>query len=596
VQIFTKKGRGGKPKVTLTTSVQHNSLRKRLEFNDYPRRFGIQQDPRLFAVGDRLTIVGNFRTNQATVPGAGPTVSTGRLDTTTYPVSRYDYQDNIFQNSFGTDNHISIVGGTEQANYYFSGSYMKNEGIMRNTDFQRYGFRARTDITLNKWAKVSGGILYSNSKSKDMPNGNNFFSPVSAMTIIDNVWNITERDVNGNLMHAERVRLNPLSIIETFDLRQEVNRTLTDVQLHLTPLRGLSIDLTNGFDTYSQQGFEYHARIPYPEVAATFFPDGYVSTAKYNYFQWTTDAIASYRFDISSKLQSTTSAGISAQYIKTVFSAQEGRDLMPLVRTIRAAQNYFTPPVDNRAEQSIYGYFLQQTFGFDNKLFVTLAGRFDGSSAFNKENQNIFYPKASVSYNISDEDFWSNASMSNWFNTLKIRASYGKAGNLSGIGAYDRFTTYLPITYTGGGFAPINQIGNEDIRPEIKEEWEAGADMQFFGGKLGIQFSVYNQNITDLVLPFNLAPSNGAGSIVDNLGKMTNKGLELMITGNPVKTPKFNWNVSLLYNRNKNRITELYKSATYIGFDAGNTQGVLVGYPAGVYYVNYYAAARCKWL
>jgi TonB-linked SusC/RagA family outer membrane protein len=589
VQIFTKKGKSGKPKVTFTTSVQHNSLRKRLEFNDYPFRFGIQQDPRLFAAGDRLTIVANLRPNQATVPGTGPAALGGRLDVTKYGVTRYDYQDDIFESSFGTDNHISIVGGNDQANYYFSGSYLKNNGIIRNTNFQRYGFRARTDLTLNKWAKVSGGILFSNSRSKDMPNGNNFFSPISTMTIIDNVWNIKERDANGNLQNVEQVRLNPLSVIETFDLRQEVNRTLTDVQLHLTPMRGLNIDLTNGFDTYSQQGFEYHERIPYPLVSAAFFPDGYVAVAKYNYFQWTTDAIASYKFDIAKQLQSTTSAGISAQYIKTAYSAQEGRDLIPLVRTVSAAQNFFSPPVDSRSEQSIYGYFLQQTFAFANKLFVTAAGRFDGSSAFNKDNQNIFYPKASVSYNISDEDFWSNARVSKWFNTLKLRASYGKAGNLSGIGAYDRFIVYSPIVYTGGGFAPRNQIGNVNIRPEIKTEWEAGADMQFANSRIGLQFSVYNQRIKDLILPFNLAPSNGAASLVDNLGKMTNKGIEVMLTGTPVKKRDLSWNVSLLYNHNKNEITELYKSATFIGFDAGNTQGVLVGYPAGVYYVNYYA-------
>lgn len=589
VQIFTKKGRSGKPRVSLTTSVQHNSLRNRLEFNDYPLRFGIPQDPRLFAAGDRLTMVANLRGNQATVPGTGPAALGGRLDTTTYAVTRYDYQDDLFESSIGTDNHISVTGGNENANYYFSGSYLRNNGIIRNTNFQRYGFRARTDLTVNKWAKVSGGILYSNSKSKEMPNGNNFFSPLSTMTIIDNVWNVNEREATGALKHVEQVRLNPLTPIETFDLRQEVNRTLTDVQLHLTPIKGLSIDVTNGFDTYSQQGFEFHERVPYPLVSAAFFPDGYVSTAKYNYFQWTGDLIGSYKFNISDALHSTTSAGVSAQFIKTTYSAQEGRDLVPLVRTVNAAQNFFSAPVDSRSEQSIYGYFMQQTFAWQNKIFLTAAGRFDGSSAFNKDNQNIFYPKASISYNISDEDFWTNGNLSDAINTLRLRLAWGKAGNLSGIGAYDRFIIYSPIVYTGGGFAPRNQIGNVNIRPEIKTEWEGGADLQFFNGKLGLQFTVYDQKITDLVLPFNLAPSNGAASLVDNLGKMTNKGFEIMLTGNPVKNEKASWNISLLYNRNKNRITELYKSATYLGFDAGNTQGVLVGHPAGVYYVNYYA-------
>ena len=589
VQIFTKRGKSGKPQVSFTTSINSNSLRKRIEFNDYPFRFGIQQDPRLFAVGDRLTVVGNFRPVPNANPGTGPRAAgNDRLDEVKYPVTRYDYQDDIFENSFGTDNHISVTGGGENATFYLSGSYLKNQGIIKNTNFQRYGLRGRTDISLNKWAKVSGGMLFTNSRSKDMPNGNNFFSPVSTMTIIDNVWNINERDADGNLKHVEIQRVNPLSAIEGYDLHQEVNRSLTNLKLTLTPVAALNIDLTTGFDTYAQQGFEFHSRLPYTGVAAGFFPDGYVANAKYNYYQWTMDAVASYKFQLSNDLQSTTSAGLTSQYIKTAYSAQEGRDLIPFVKTISAAQNFFAPSVDTRTEQSIYGFFAQQNFGYRNKLFLTLAGRVDGSSAFGEDARSNFYPKASLSYNISDENFWKDGA-GDIFNTLKLRASYGKAGNLTGIGAYDRFITYLPITYTGGGFAPRNQIGNVNIKPEVKTEWEAGADMALFNGRLGLQFTVYDQKIEDLVIPFNIAPSNGASSLVDNLGKMTNKGFEILLSGSPVKTSDLQWDISLLFNHNKNKITELYKSAGFIGFDAGATQGVLLGQPAGVYYVNYYA-------
>ena len=590
VQIFTKRGKSGKPQVSFTTSVQQNSLRKRLSMNMTPKRFGIPGDARFSTVGDRLTTIANLRpaASQAATPGTGPAALGGRLDQVTYPVTRYDYQNDIFETSYGTDNHISVTGGNDNASYYFSGSYLKNEGIIRNTNFQRYGFKARTDFTLASWAKLSGGVMFTNSRSKDMPNGNNFFSPISTMTIIDNVWDINERDALGNLKHVEQQRLNPLSVLENYDIRQEVNRTLSDVKLNLTPISGLNIDLTTGFDTYSQQGFEFHDRVPYSPVAATFFPDGYVANAKFNYYQWTGDVVASYKFNPVSNIQSTSSVGYSAQYIKTAYSAQEGRDLIPLVKTISAAQNLFTLPVDSRTEQSIFGAFFQETFGFKNRLFLTGAARIDGSSAFGANAQNIVYPKASISYNISDEGFWSNSSLGRLFNTFKLRASYGKAGNLTGIGAYDRFITYLPITYTGGGFAPRNQISNVNIRPEIKTEWEAGADMQFLKGRVGIQFTLYDQKIKDLVIPFSLAPSNGASSVVDNLGKMTNKGFELMLTGSPVNKGNFKWDASLLINHNKNKITELYKSATFIAFDGG-TQGALLGFPVGVYYVNYYA-------
>lgn len=590
VQIFTKRGRSGKPRVTLTTSVQLNSLRKRWEMNDVPRRFGYAGDARLSTVGDRLTMIANLRGNQATVPGTGPASLGGRLDQNTYAVTRYDYQDNIFTNSVGTDNHLSVSGGTDKASYYFSTSYLLNNGIIRNTNFQRYGFKVRTDITLSNWAKLSGGTLFSNSKSKDMPNGNNFFSPISTMTIIDNVWNVDEKDANGKLQHVERLRVNPLTVLETFDITQETNRIISDVKLTLTPFKGFSLDITNGFDTYAQAGNTFQPRMPYePLVAATFYPDGYASYARLNYFQWTGDYIASYKTDITKDLQSTTTGGFTAQYIKNTFAAQEGRDLLPNVTTIRAAQNLFSLPVDSRSEQSIWGYFLQQTLAYKNKIFLTLAGRFDGSSAFGADVRNIFYPKASLSYNLSDEDFWNNASVSNWFNTLKLRASYGRAGNLTGISAYERFTVYQPVSYTGGGFAPLNRIGNAGVRPEIKEEIEGGFDMQFLGGRLGFQFTAYNQSISSLLIPFNLAPSNGAASILDNVAKMRNRGFEMMLTGSPVRSQNFKWDASFLLTRNKNEVTEVYRNATFIGFDASNTQGILLGHPVGIYYINYFA-------
>jgi TonB-linked SusC/RagA family outer membrane protein len=588
VQIFTKKGKVGKPKITFTTSIQQSSLRNRWEMNDVNQRFGIPQGPRLNLVGDRLTTIGNL----TTTVGTGPAAFGGRLLETKYNVTRYDYQDAIFRKALGTDNHLSISGATDKINYYFSGSYLKNDGIVRSTNYQRYGFKARTDATLAKWIKVSGGLTYTNSRSKDLPNGNNFFSPISTVTINDNVWDVQEKDANGNLLNTEFNRVNPLTIIETYDLKQDINRSIADAKISLTPINGLSIDVTNGFDTYSQQGSTYQARIPYAafsSVNAAFFPDGYVSNAKLNYFQWTSDVVASYKFNPFRDLQSSTTIGYAAQYIKNSYTAQEGRDLLPIVKTISAAQNLFSLPVENRSEQSIYGYFLQQTFGYKNKLFATVAGRFDGSSAFSKDARNIFYPKASISYNLSDEKFWKDGKFSNWFNTLKLRAAYGKAGNLTGVGPYDRFTTYNPIVYTSGGFAPSSRIGNPNIRPEIKEEFEFGADMQFLNGRLGFQFSAYNQNIKDLLLPFNLAPSTGAGSILDNVGKMNNKGFELMLNGSPINSKNFKWNSSVLLAKNKNKVTEIYSNSTFLGFDVSGTQGLLLGEPVGVYYVNYYA-------
>ncbi len=120
---------------------------------------------------------------------------------------KYDYQDNIFQNAFGTDNYLSVKGGTDKSNYYASFGYANNDGIILNTNFKKYTGRLRLNQTLSSWATLSAGLGYTLSKSQDMPNGNNFFSPISTMFIIDNVWNITERSADGTLKQVELVRM-----------------------------------------------------------------------------------------------------------------------------------------------------------------------------------------------------------------------------------------------------------------------------------------------------------------------------------------------------------------------------------------------------
>ena len=590
VQIFTKRGKKGTPEVVYSGSVNYNSIVNRIEVNDYPFRFGRQKGQRLDSDEDRRTMIGNFRRDTVQNPGGGPKANSGFLDTAKYPVTRYDYQDKILSPSWGTDHHISINGGGEKGSYYMAGSFMDNAGIMVGTGFKRYGLKLNSSYQLNDWIKVSGGLNFANSKSTEKPNSFLQFSPLNAMNSTDNVYNLDERDSLGRLQSVEYGWVNPLTPVETFELTAETNRTIAHLNVNLSPWKGFVFTGTVGLDNFAQAGYSYQARIPYPNVPLSLFPDGYVSVSKQHYQQWTTDLTASYSKLLGDDFSSATVAGFSGQYIRNSFQAQQGRDLLSFGTTIQAAQNIFTAPVDRRSEQVIYGYFLQETLGFKDYLFLTLAGRFDFSSAFGAEAGTIFYPKAGLSIGLSEMDFWSNGNFRQWFNSMHLRASFGKAGNLTGIGPYDRFTTLAPIVYYNnvGGFAPQNRRGNESIRPEIKTEWEAGADMEFLKGRLFSKMTFYFQQIKDIVIPFEWAPSNGYYSVLDNLGTMENKGFEFMAGGYPVKSKDFSWEISFLFNKNKNRVTSLYQNTSYVGFESTN-QGAVVGYPVGVYYGTYYA-------
>ncbi len=589
VQLFTKKGQKGKPQVVFSTSVNHNSFTNRIKVNEYPFRFGIKKGSDLDSSGDRRTMLFNLRPNKNLVRGGGPVSYTGELDTAMYAVNRYDYQDDIFESSWGTDQYLSISGGGDNGNYYLSGSFLDNGGIMKGTNFNRYSLNIRSNYKLNHWIQAGGSLVYSRSRSDEMPNSFQQFSPIGAMNHTDNVYDIDKRDSAGNLRMVEYAWMNPLTPIETYELSVETNRTIGGINFRLTPWGGFALSGAFGIDTYAQQGFTYQPRVPYPFLPANLFPDGYVSQSKLNYQQWSADISASYTTNLAKKISSVTVGGFSGQQIQSTFQSQEGRNLLSYGRTIQAAQNLFTAPVDQRTKQRIYGYFLQETFGYNKLLYVTVAGRFDASSAFGANVGNVFYPKAGMSLNLSDMKFWKNSSIHHWFTTLHLRAAYGKAGNLTGLGAYDRFTTVTPVTYYNsvGGFVPASRKGNEDIRPETKTEWEAGADMQFLGDRLYSKITFYKQTIKDLIIPYNWAPSNGYYSILDNIGSMQNNGMELMVGGFPVKGKRFTWEISMLYNAYKNKVIDLGSNKGFVGITP--SQGAVEGFPIGVYYGNYYA-------
>ncbi len=608
VQIFTRRGQSGRPRIEFSTSVGMNSLRKETFLSEYGKRFGVAGNARLETTQDRLTTLTTLGLTEAQLQGLGLALGTGYvkvgpgnrvLVNNQYDVQRYNYWDDIFRTAGSTEQNLSISGGRDQTQFFVSLGALSNGGIVDNTSFDKYNGRVRLDQQLARWANISAGLALSYSKSQDMPVGTNFFSPVSTVYIMDNVWDLNERDNNGNLRQVEAVRVNPLSVIETFKIAQTTARTTGNVGLDLYPISGLTVKGVFGVDTYGLTGTEFRPRLPYerfangtPNVSADFFPDGYAAVAKSNVLLVNTDVTASYdRAFLAERLKSTTTTGYSYQYDRSSFTAQQGRDLAPFVQTIRAVANFFAPALETRAERAIYGGFLQQTLGLDNSLFLTVAGRVDGSSAFSPGNRNQFYPKASVSYVVSDA--WKgNAALVQQVPTFKLRASVGQAGNLTGIGAYDRFSNYNLGTI--GGLVAINPsrlLANPDVKPERMTEVEGGLDAAFVGGKFGLTLNLYTQVVRDLLFDVPVPASAGGTSIVTNIGdentRLVNRGIEVQLNTNLLRRRDFSWDAGLTYSRNANVVRGVPGVIALRGSDG--PQHVVSGQPFGVFYGRYYA-------
>lgn len=593
IQIFTKRGKSDKLRVNFNTNLMISQLRKEIPMTTIGKRFGTKGNDRLETAQDRLTVLLNVGRTDAQLTSQGTNfVRRGSaprtLVTDQYDVVRYNYWDDIFQTALGNESNLSFSGGSEKTQYYASVGFLDNEGIIKSTNFKKYNFRLNVDQSISNWAKLSFGLSGNLSQSKDVNNGNNFFNPISSVFIIDNVWNLNDRDALGNLKQVEQVRVNPLSIIETFDIGQKTHRSMGNVKLSLFPIEGLNVDIIGGADIYSLQGNEYRPRLPYAGVSADFFPDGYISFATDNVMLLNHDVNATYKKDISADLVSTSMIGYQLMYNNNQYTAQDGRDLAAFGRTISAANNLFNRPTQVFAERFISGAFAQQTFGYKDEVFLTLAGRVDKSSVFAAENQNNFYPKVSASWvlnnHIKNKDILSSA---------KIRAAFGQAGNLTGIGAYDRYDNY-GLSSNGGllSIVPPQRFANPSVRPEKLTELEIGADIGLIKNKLGLSINYYNQKTTDLLLTKPVPPSVGGTSIVTNVSSdstyMSNQGLELMLNASLIKTKDLEWNASVIYNANKNRVYGVDGGFFFIR-GGGGTQAVVTGQPFGVFYGTYYA-------
>ncbi|MFM7721054.1 MAG: SusC/RagA family TonB-linked outer membrane protein, partial [Sediminibacterium sp.] len=576
IQIFTKRGKSGAAKVSFSTTYLNSNLRKKLDVNNSPVKFGGPTDG----------------------PGALTQDILSPAVTNTTSVTRYDYQDYIFRNASGTDNTVSVSGGNDKTKYYFGGSYFYNQGIIQNTDFQRFSFRSNIDQVINKWLSMNLGLNYTNSSANEKPDGQSFFSPTNSVTIIGNFHDIWTRDANGNIKAVgERGRVNPVSVIEDIKQRQTTNRLIGSFGMKMKAAKGLTFDYLMGIDNYAQNGttyippFAYNTNPVFFGGGPTLDPtqNGYSSAATNNFFQINHDLTGNYTVDITKDFNSTTQVGFSQQYEKSNYALIQGRGFAPFIETVNGASTPL-PGVDDRSEISISGLYIQQNFKLKNQFFLTGAVRRDASSVFGAKQRNQIYSKASASYVISSTDFWNELAIAKAFDLVKIRLAYGESGNLTGIGAYSRFNTYSSNSFLGrSALNSSSTLANENVKPERQSEIEYGLDLGMLNNRIGLTVNVYNKKVTDLLINRQLAPTNGFASLLDNFGALENRGYEVMLTLVPVQNKDLKWEMTTIYNRNRNKATKIGQALTLFSTNSGTPIGIVEGQPIGIFYGTYFA-------
>jgi len=304
-------------------------------------------------------------------------------------------------------------------------------------------------------------------------------------------------------------------------------------------------------------------------------------------FSYTANASATASFRLSADITSNTTAGV--QFYKNVSDQvlASGRVQIPgtggLSGVVFPAVNHVTLPAVTLGE------FAEERVAIHDRLFLTAALRHDDNSSFGHRFGGANYPKLSGSWVISEEPFFPHPS---WLGALRLRAAWGKSGRAPGPLDAHVFSTPTAVALNGtdvGGIT-VGSVGNDSLKPERTREIESGFDADFLSGRLHFEATYYDKNSRDALVLVPIAPDVGVNATrIDNLGEVTNQGVEFLLTAQVLDRPDVSWSLTASAWGNRNRVISTGPGNTPIIFGlGGSSQRHQANYPAGGYWGTSY--------
>ena len=553
VQIITKKGRRGQQSTQWTTSLEFGQ-------NEWRESVGANTTYWRCTAANQTSSTYPGCMDPSTVQWWGkdsngdPILNTGipAEDITDIGDGTFLIQDNpIFRHPVAIrkgnayDFNLSARGGTGTMGYFLSFNTMSEDGVYFNNFQDRTGGRANFDVNVSETIDISTQFSYTRTHLQQPLNNN------SSNSVLRNGMRGRAR-AQARTWEPGFRGFNPW-LSNTFDRQNRLERMTIGLTGNWQPVSWFRNKVTLGLDRQSYRETEFFqidttGLAPWGTTNAT----GTIDHEIPNIHRWTVDYAGSIDLDVNDNLNSVFSAGmqLNARTYRGFFTNGEGLVANNLNLISAAAA---TNADEQLSEQTSLGFFLQEQVGWRDRLFVTGAVRVDDNSAFGSDFSLVVYPKASVSWLVSDESFYNLGFM----DQLKLRFAWGRAGNAPAPFSADRTFT------TGQGVAQdaivntltVSSFGNPDLKAETGQEWEAGFDASLLNGRAGLEFTYYNSSTKDALISVPDAPSTGfASSHLINIGEISNKGVEVLLTASPVLSRNFQWDASLAISGNKNRL------------------------------------------
>lgn len=524
VIITTKRGSPGAPRFNFTQRFGYFELLNKFNF----RRFNSAQEIDA-AYGAGTAAANNFT-----------------------PGTFYDHEEELAgRRALSYETLASISGGDANTQYFASGIVKNDEGIIRNTGFQRQSIRVNVDQRLGSRvrASINANVLHTNAERGLTNNDNTNTSYYVVFSFTPSFVNLGGR--NGPFLDNTFVRSNPLQTAALSTNKEEVWRSIvsasTTVDLWHSGTGSLSFSANGGLDYFNQDNTLFFP----PELQ--FEPaDGQPGTSLKtgaNNLNLNLDGALVHRWS-AERVSLTTSAGVQHARRDLDVNRVVARNLVGGQQNVNAGTNIQVR--ENRLRVKNLGFFLQEEALLLNERLLLTAGIRGDQSSLNADAGKVFwFPKAAASYRFPTG--------SGFLSEVKIRGAYGESGNEP---IYGQIFTPLDATQNLGGIPGIllpagATTGAPDLRYERQREFEVGIDAELWRSRAALEFTVYEKKISDLLLTRALAPSSGFTNEFFNGGKLRTRGVELAIGVVPVQSRSVDWLLRGTFSANRSKITEL---------------------------------------
>ena len=573
VLVTTKRGKRGKPVVSLESYYGQQTLRKKIPLLN-ARQFAELLNESSVNAGQPAP----FTSGEVAALGEGT-----------------DWQDELYRPAPITNHQLSVVGGTDQVRYAVSTNYFKQDGIVVNTGFDRISFRTNLDFDLSQRVKAGTSLTFARTQQRGVETQNDGRGVVSntlAFTPLS-----TLRDANGDFTQVDipqvDIKGNPVARTLASSDVYVSNRLLANLFVDYKIIDHLTLRVSAGADVGYGKGNFYVPSTVY-EGRPT---NGYAQVSTNLGNSWLNENTLTYarQFGRSSV---NVLAGLTLQKFASEGATARTQNFS---NDILAYNDLFTgadpqPPSSGRADNALRSYIGRINYGFADRYLVTLTARADGSSRFGAGNKTALFPSGALAWRVSEEEFMKPL---RFVSDLKLRFSAGVTGNQE-IGNYQSLASLSPQRYvlgSGANYTPRvgftnGRIANPDLRWESTRQLDAGLDLSLFGGRVSTTLDWYYKRTYDLLLNVPLPFTSGFTSALKNLGTTENRGVEWNVSSRNVVSNKggFTWTTDLNVARNRNKVLDLgdvdylFVGSSSGGRKYGNSSILRVGEPMGSFY------------